>query len=62
MNLRKIKFYIEWDETEIRMLLPDTKRLEKVKFSEIQSVIVRLFEIELRGGEKKKKGERNILI
>ena len=47
-NLRKRKFYIEWDETELRLFLPDTKRIEKVKFSDIQSVIIRLFEIELR--------------
>lgn len=47
-NLSKRKFYIEWDETDLRLFLPGTKRLEIIKFTDIQSVIVRLFEIELR--------------
>jgi hypothetical protein len=51
-NLRKRKFYIEWDETELRLFLPDTKKIEKVKFSDIQSVIIRLFEIELKLPDK----------
>jgi hypothetical protein len=48
INLNNRKYYIEWDDTEIRLLLPDTKKTETIKFSEIQSVIIRLFEIELR--------------
>lgn len=48
INLRKRKFYIEWDETYLTLLLPDTKRIEKIKFIDIQNVIIRLFEIELR--------------
>ncbi|MBK9391478.1 MAG: hypothetical protein IPN68_15305 [Bacteroidetes bacterium] len=52
INLNNRKYYIEWDETEIRLLLPDTKKTETIKFSDIQSVIVRLFEIELKLTEK----------
>jgi len=48
INLKNRKYYIEWDDTEIRLLLPDTKKPETIKFSDIQSVIVRLFEIELK--------------
>jgi hypothetical protein len=52
INLRKRKFYIEWDETELSLFLPDTKRIEKIKFSDIQSVNIRLFEIELKLPDK----------
>lgn len=48
INLSKRKFYIEWDDAHITLFLPDTKRIEKVGFSDIQSVNIRLFEIELR--------------
>jgi hypothetical protein len=52
INLNNRKYYIEWDDTEIRLLLPDTKKPETIKFSDIQSVMVRLFEIELKLPEK----------
>lgn len=46
-NLYVRKYLIEWDDNEIRFLLPDTKRLEKVNLDDILSVNIRLFEIEL---------------
>jgi hypothetical protein len=47
INLNSRKYYIEWDDTEITLLLPDTKKLEKIRLSDIQSVKIKLFEVEL---------------
>jgi hypothetical protein len=47
-NLKNKKYYIEWDDKELRFLLPDTKQVETVLFSEITSVNIKLFEIELK--------------
>lgn len=41
------KYFIEWDENELRFLLPDTKKMEAIKFEEIVSVNIRLFEIQI---------------
>ena len=46
-NLKNRKYYIEWDDKELRFLLPDTKKVESVPFSEIISVKIKLFEIEI---------------
>jgi hypothetical protein len=46
-SLKSRKYFIEWDENELRFLLPDTKKPEAIKFDEIQSVIIKLYEIEL---------------
>ena len=46
-NLKNRKYYIEWDDKELRFLLPDTKKVESVPFSEIISVNIKLFEIEI---------------
>ena len=46
-NLKNKKYYIEWDERELRYLLPDTKHVESILFSQIISVDIKLFEIEL---------------
>jgi hypothetical protein len=48
LNLKNKKYYIEWDDKELRFLLPDTKQVETVLFSEIASVNIKLFEIELK--------------
>jgi hypothetical protein len=48
LNLKNKKYYIEWDDKELRFLLPDTKKVESVLFSEIASVNIKLFEIELK--------------
>lgn len=47
-NLKSGKYFIEWDENELRFLLPDTKKVEVIKIDQIQSVRIRLFEIELK--------------
>jgi hypothetical protein len=47
-NLKNNKYYIEWDDKELRFLLPDTKQVESVLFSEITSVSIKLFEIEIK--------------
>lgn len=47
-NLRSKKYFIEWDEGELRYYLPDTNAIETIQFSEIESVIIKLFEIELK--------------
>lgn len=45
--IRNQKYYMEWDDSEIRYLLPYTKRTEVIKLDEIESVNIKLFEIEL---------------
>jgi hypothetical protein len=54
-NFRNKKYYIEWDKEELRFVLPDSKKLEKIKFSEIQSVNIKLFEIELHLSPNRKR-------
>ncbi len=45
--LNSRKYFIEWDDKEIRFLLPDTKSIETLQIDEIKSVGIKLFEIEL---------------
>ena len=47
-NIINQKFYIEWDDNELRFLLPDTGKQEIIKFDQIESLNIRLFEIELK--------------
>lgn len=47
-NLYVRKYYIEWDDDKLMFLLPDTKKLETIILSDIISVNIRLFEIELK--------------
>jgi hypothetical protein len=47
-NIKNKKYFIEWDDIELRFLLPDTKKAESILFSEIVSVNIKLFEIELK--------------
>jgi len=47
-NLKSRKFFIEWDDNELRFLLPDTKGVETIKIDDIQLVSIKLFEIELK--------------
>ncbi len=42
------KYYIEWDDREIRFLLPDTKKPESILLDDITSVTIKLFEIVLQ--------------
>jgi hypothetical protein len=48
INLYNKRFYISWDENELHLYLPDNKRDEAIKFSDIESVSIKLFEIELK--------------
>lgn len=47
-NLKSGKYFIEWDDSELRFLLPGKKKTEVVKFDQIHSINIRLFEIELK--------------
>lgn len=53
-NLKNKKYYLEWDEKELRFLLPASKQVEIIKFSEINSVYIKLFEIDLKLGDSVK--------
>ena len=46
------KYYIEWDDKEIRLFLPDTKNLETISLSDIGHINIKLFKIELRLRDK----------
>lgn len=62
LNLTKGKYFIEWDENQLVFLLPDTKKLEKIEFSEIKSVNIKLFEIQLHLENKKLSLDLNNLV
>jgi len=51
-NLYVKKYYIEWDETELRLLLPDKKTLETIMLSDINHVNIRLFKVEFKLKDK----------
>jgi len=51
-NLYVKKYYIEWDETELRLLLPDKKTLETIMLSDINHVNIRLFKVEFKLNDK----------
>ncbi len=46
--LKSRKYFIEWDEKELRFLLPDNKGVETIKMDDILSASIKLFEIELK--------------
>ena len=47
-NLKVRKYFIEWDDKELRFLLPDSKKTETIKLDQIQSANIKLFEVELQ--------------
>jgi len=47
-NLYFKKYYIEWDDNELRLLLPDNKILETIILADINYVNIKLFKIELK--------------
>lgn len=51
-NLAVRKYYIEWDDNQLKFLLPDTKKVETIILEDIVSVTIRLFEIELKLPDK----------
>jgi len=60
-NLVVKKYYIEWDDDELRFLLPDIKRLDTIKIDQILAVTIRLFEIEIKLKDKTKVVDLNNL-
>lgn len=60
-NLRNRKYFIEWNDKQIRFRLPNTKKVESIEFSKIQSVDVKLFEIELHLPNETQKFDLNSL-
>jgi hypothetical protein len=46
-NLLRRKYYIEWDENEVKFFLPGTKKAEIIKIADIVSADIRLYEIKL---------------
>jgi hypothetical protein len=53
--LNRRKYFIEWDDKEMRFLLPGAKAVDSVIIDDIKSVNIRLFEIEmeLKNGTRK---------
>jgi len=51
-NLSVRKYYLEWDDNQLRFLLPDTKKPETIELEDIKTVTIRLFEIELQLSDK----------
>jgi len=54
-SLKSRKYFIEWDDKEMRFFLPGAKVVDSVIIDDIESVNIRLFEIELelKNGLKK---------
>jgi len=54
-SLKSKKYFIEWDDKEMRFLLPGSKVVDSVIIDDIKSVNIKLFEIELElnNGPKK---------
>jgi hypothetical protein len=46
-NLASRKYFIEWDDSELRYLLPGSKKPETLSFSRISSLTTGLFEISI---------------
>ena len=61
INLRSAKYYLEWNENEVRYYLPGTRSVEVIQIGDVEEVEVRLFEIRLRvGGEEKSINLENV--
>jgi len=54
-SLKSRKYFIEWDDKEMRFFLPGARVVDSVIIDDIKSVNIRLFEIELelKNGLKK---------
>ncbi|MBS3945506.1 MAG: hypothetical protein KGZ42_08405 [Melioribacter sp.] len=46
-NKRNEKFFIEWDEKEIKYLLSKDKKIETIKFEDIKKITIQLYEIKI---------------
>jgi hypothetical protein len=47
-NIKSGKYFIEWDENELRFFLPGTKNTDVIKIDQIQTVRIGLYEIEIK--------------
>lgn len=47
IHKRNEKYFIEWDEKELRYLLPKDKAIETITISYIKKVSIQLYEIEI---------------
>lgn len=54
INLRSRKYYLEWNEKEIRYYLPGHKGVKLIKISDIEEVEIKLYEIWLNMGDGEK--------
>ena len=52
--LKGAKYFIEWDNEELRYFLPKSKLIETIRLSEIQSIEIKLHEIKIRLPESHK--------
>ncbi len=46
-NKRNEKFFIEWDEKEMKYLLSKDKTIETIKFEDIKKITIQLYEIKI---------------
>lgn len=51
LTLRSGKYFVEWDQKEIRIYLPANKRVEVFEIDKITRVDIHLFQIQLTLGE-----------
>jgi hypothetical protein len=52
-NLINRKYYIEWDDNELRFFLPKTNNPETLKFADILTIDIKLFQIQLGLNDRK---------
>jgi len=52
--LRAGKYFIEWNDVQMNYLLPNTKGIETIVYSQVKGVQIDLFEIKVDLGESKK--------
>ncbi len=53
-NLRFRKYYIEWSAEEINYFLTGKKRVEKIRIADIESLVIKLFEIQIKLKDEEK--------
>ena len=53
-SLKNDKFFIEWNQKELRYLLPESKKVEIINLSEIKKVDFQLFEVKITLSESEK--------
>jgi len=54
MQLRYDRYFIEWNDSEIRYLLPKQKNIEHINIVDIDSVVIKLSEIQIHMGRETK--------